>query len=90
MPPVILLSINFNDGTVAGVIITFRVLGKQLKNKNTPFSLFPFLLIIISLVIVGCKRPRPLAEPPPEPGLFSGKSGQFEYYNSGKKRRKRR
>jgi len=58
-------------------------------NVNVFFRVFPLLLIIVSLVTMGCQRPRPLAEPKPEPGLFSGKSGEF-VYGGGKKRRKRR
>ena len=59
-------------------------------NIKTSFFVFPLLLFIVALVANGCQRPRPLAEPPPEPGLFSGKAGEFVFGNTSKKRRKRR
>ena len=49
---------------------------------------FPALLIIISLAITGCVKPRPLKKPEAQPGLFSGKSGEFTIYSD--KQRKRR
>jgi hypothetical protein len=59
-------------------------------NVKTSFRLFPLLLIIVAIVTNGCQRPRPIAEPPPEPGLFSGKAGEFVFGDTRKKRRKRR
>ena len=61
----------------------------KINKRSTTFYLFPVLLIVIAIVKNGCQRPRPLAEPPPEPGLFSGKAGEF-VIGGKKKRRKRR
>ena len=58
-------------------------------NKKITFYIFPVLLVVVAIVTIGCQRPRPLAEPPPEPGLFSGKAGEFVFGNK-RKRRKRR
>jgi hypothetical protein len=60
------------------------------NNVKTSFYAFPLLLVIIVLIANGCQRPRPLAEPGPEPGLFSGKAGEFVFGDRRKKRRKRR
>jgi len=58
-------------------------------NKRNTFNVLPVLLIIIAIVTNGCQRPRPLAEPPPEPGLFTGKAGEFVFGNTRKKRKRR-
>ena len=64
---------------------------KNMKiNVKTSFYVFPLLLIVIGLITNGCQRPRPLAEPGPEPGLFTGKSGELVFGNKRQKRRKRR
>ena len=52
--------------------------------------MLPILLIATAIIISGCQRPRPLAEPKPNPGLFTGKSGEWVFGNTRKKRRKRR
>lgn len=59
-------------------------------NLKTFSCVLPILMIMILIVTVGCQRPRPLAEPGPNPGLFSGKAGEFVWGNTKKKRRKRR
>jgi hypothetical protein len=59
-------------------------------NIKTSFFIFPLLLFIIVIVTNGCQRPRPIAEAPPEPGLVSGKTGEFVFGDTRKKRRKRR
>jgi len=48
----------------------------------------PLLLIVISLVVTGCQRPRPVAEAGPEPGLFTGKSGEFVIISDKKRKRR--
>lgn len=50
--------------------------------------LFPALLVVVSLVITGCVTPRPMKKKAPEPGLFSGKSGQFVIYSDKKRKRR--
>ncbi len=49
---------------------------------------FPALLVIISLAIAGCAKPRPIKKKGPEPGLFTGKSGQFVIYTNKKRKRR--
>jgi len=49
---------------------------------------FPALLVIISLAITGCVKPRPLKKKGPDPGLFTGKSGQFTVYTTKKRKRR--
>ena len=62
-----------------------------MKTKvKTPFCVFTLLIIMIIIVSSGCQRPRPLAEPGPNPGLFSGKAGEFVFGDKKKSRRKRR
>jgi len=48
----------------------------------------PALLVIIAIALTGCQRPKPLKKDGPEPGLFSGKKGEFVIYST--KTRKRR
>ena len=59
-------------------------------NKKISLYVLPILLIATAIIISGCQRPRPLAEPKPNPGLFTGKSGEWVFGNTRKKRRKRR
>jgi hypothetical protein len=57
-------------------------------SKTVSLRVFPLLLVIISLAITGCKRPRPVAEPGPEPGLFSGKKGEVIIFSNKKRKRR--
>jgi hypothetical protein len=57
--------------------------------KNS-FYVSALLLIMIVLTTSGCQRPRPLAEPLPEPGIFSGKTGEMIIFDDRRKKRRRR
>jgi|GEM_PF-2672141 len=59
-------------------------------NIKTSFYVFPLLLTIVAIVTNGCQRPRPLAEPGPTPGIFSGKAGEFVFGDTKKRKRRRR
>jgi hypothetical protein len=80
-----------SPSTGAQTNLYFSKANRKMKmNIKTSFFIFPLLLFIAAIAINGCQRPRPIAEPPPEPGLFSGKTGEFVFGDTRKKRRKRR
>jgi hypothetical protein len=44
--------------------------------------LLTMVLVVMSVSLGACERPRPVAEKKPEPGLFSGKKGEITIYKS--------
>ncbi len=54
------------------------------------FRYLPIALIILSISVAGCQRPRPLIEDKPMGGLITGKSGEYVIYSDKKRKRNRR
>jgi len=60
---------------------------KKPVNSFHIYRILVILLVMMSVTLGACARPRPFNPNKPEPGLFSGKSGELVIYNSKTRKR---